>query len=237
MSEKMTVDDKIIGVLGGMGPLATASFYTKLIEETQAKKDQDHIHVIIDSNPKIPDRTQAILHGGVSPVKQMTETANNLEHSGASVIVMPCITAHYFYDEIQKGLTIPFYHVLEGLNDFLNKTYPSVKKIGVLSTTATRKSGLFQSFITDKEVVFPDEHEQESKVIEAIFGDQGIKQGNKGAYPKRLLKEAAQNLIMNKQCELIIGGCTEVELVLSSADLTVPFVDPMQIAARNLTMT
>ncbi|PRY82333.1 aspartate/glutamate racemase family protein [Alkalibacterium olivapovliticus] len=235
MSEYMTADEKIIGVLGGMGPLATASFYTKLIEETHVSKDQDHYRVIIDSNPKIPDRTKAILYGGDSPVEEMIRTAQNLEKSGASVLVMPCITAHYFHEEIQKSVTIPFYHVLKGLSDFLDTVYPSVKRIGVLSTTATRRSNLFQSVIRNKEVVFPDDIDQETKVMEAIFGENGIKQGNKGDHPKRLLKEAADTLIQGKQCELIIGGCTEVELVLHSGDIPVPFIDPMKIAARNLT--
>lgn len=231
----MTADKQIIGVLGGMGPLATASFYTKLIEETKVTNDQDHFRVIIDSNPKIPDRTKAILYGGASPIEEMIETAHNLEQSGATVLVMPCITAHYYYDEIQKNVTIPFHHVLKGLNDFLNTEYPSVKRVGVLSTTATREAKLFQSFTKNKEVIFPDEIEQESKVMEAIFGLNGIKQGNKGEYPKHLLKEVADSLIYEKQCELIIGGCTEVELVLNSDDLTVPFIDPMKIAAQNLT--
>lgn len=231
----MTADEKIIGVLGGMGPLATASFYTKLIEETEVTKDQDHYRVIIDSNPKIPDRTKAILYGGDSPVDEMIKTARNLEKSGASILVMPCITAHYFHDEIQKQISIPFYHVLKGLSDFLDSHYPSVKRIGVLSTTATRDSNLFQSFIEHKDVLFPDDADQEGKVMEAIFGANGVKRGNKGDYPKRLLKEAADTLIHEKHCELIIGGCTEVELVLKSEDIQVPFIDPMTIAAQNLT--
>lgn len=231
----MTAEEKIIGVLGGMGPLATASFYTKLIEETQVSQDQDHFRVIIDSNPKIPDRTKAILYKGESPVEEMVKTAQNLEKSGASVLVMPCITAHFFHDEIKRNISIPFYHVLKGVSDYLDTYYPSVERIGVLSTTATRETELFQAFIKHKEVIFPDEIEQETKVMEAIFGENGVKRGNKGDYPKRLLKEAADYLINEKQCELIIGGCTEVELVLQSDDISVPFIDPMQIAAYNLT--
>lgn len=233
----MTVDEKIIGVLGGMGPLATASFYTKLIEETQVEKDQDHFRVIIDSNPRIPDRTKAILEGGESPIEEMIKTARNLEKSGATILVMPCITAHYYHEEIQKSVSIPFHHVIKGLNDFLDTYYPSVKRVGVLSTTATKQSNLFQTVIKNKEVVFPDHIDQAGKIMEAIFGDNGIKQGNTGDYPKRLLKEAAETLIGEKKCELIIGGCTEVELVLRSEDITVPFIDPMRIAAKTLTAT
>lgn len=231
----MDKEERVIGVLGGMGPEATASFYMKIIKETEVSKDQDHLRTIIDSNPKIPDRTQAILNDGPSPVSKMIETANNLKVAGASVVVMPCITAHYFYDAIQKEVDIPMHHVLKGLNKYLDEKYPDVKKIGVLSTTATKKTQLFQTHIKSKETVFPGEHEQEHKVMEAIYGEKGIKQGNTGDYPQSLLVETAERLINEEGCELIIGGCTEVELVLNSSNLSVPFIDPMRVAARDLT--
>lgn len=229
------METNIIGVLGGMGPLATASFFRKLIEETEVTSDQEHYRVIIDSNPKIPDRTQAILYGGESPLPEMIKTAQNLEKSGATVLAMPCITAHYFHEEIQKQVSIPFYHVLQGLDEYLSENFASVDKIGVLSTTATRETKLFQTYIKSKTVLFPDQSAQEEKVMRAIFGENGIKQGNSGEYPKQLLKEAAEQLINDRGCELIIGGCTEVELVLGSDDLSVPFIDPMRAAARMLT--
>lgn len=229
------MNTNIIGVLGGMGPLATASFFRKIIEETEVTKDQDHYRVIIDSNPKIPDRTKAILYGGESPLSEMIKTAQNLEQSGATVLAMPCITAHYFHEEIQKHVSIPFYHVLQGLDDYLADNFASVTKIGVLSTTATKETELFQTYIKSKSVLFPDHSVQEDKVMRAIFGEKGIKQGNSGEYPKQLLKEAADQLIDEMGCELIIGGCTEVELVLRSDDLSVPFIDPMRAAARMLT--
>ncbi|EXJ22721.1 Aspartate racemase [Alkalibacterium sp. AK22] len=231
----MDSKEQVIGVLGGMGPLATASFFTKLVEATEVKKDQDHFRVIVDSNAKIPDRTQAILYGGESPVAKMIETAHNLERAGATVLVMPCITAHYFHEEIAEQVSVPFYHVLKGLSDYLDSHYSQVKKIGVLSTTATKESNLFQRFIENKEVIFPDASVQESHVMEAIYGDNGVKRGNRGAHPKKLLKAAADKLIEDKGCELIIGGCTEVELALDSKDISVPFLDPMQVAAHVMT--
>lgn len=226
--------DKIIGVMGGMGPEATASFFKKLIEQTPVSKDQDHYRIIVDNNPKIPDRTRAILYGEASPVPEMIKTGQNLIQAGASILVMPCITAHYFHADINKEMTVPFYHVLSGLDEYIGSLYPSVKKIGVLSTTATKEMRLFQEAITQKEVLFPNEQSQESKVMEAIFGENGIKRGNTGHYPKQLLKEAANELI-EQGCELIIGGCTEVELALKQEDISVPFVDPMLVASKKLT--
>ncbi|SFC69176.1 aspartate racemase [Alkalibacterium subtropicum] len=227
--------EKVIGVLGGMGPEATASFYRKVIRETKVQKDQDHFRTIIDSNPKIPDRTEAILYDGPSPVSEMVRTAKNLQQAGATVAVMPCITAHYFYSAIQNEVSIPIHHVLKGLNAYINEDYPDVDKIGVLSTSATKETGLFQQHLLNKEIVYPNAFEQENKVMRAIYGENGIKQGNTGNGPKQLLLEVADRLIKEEHCELIIGGCTEVELVLHSDDMTVPFIDPMRVAARDLT--
>lgn len=228
-------EEKVIGVLGGMGPEATASFYMKLIKATPVSKDQDHHHVIIDSNPKIPDRTQAILQGGPSPISEMIQTASNLEKSGSTVLVMPCITAHYFYNEVSEAVSIPVYHVLKGLSDYIRTNYPDVKKIGVLSTTATQKMQLFQQSINGVDIIHPNEDIQKHKVMEAIFGEEGIKRGGEVNGTKQLLKEAADYLIEEKQCELIIGGCTEIELALKPEDISVPFIDPMEVAAINIT--
>ncbi|WP_423190443.1 aspartate/glutamate racemase family protein [Alkalibacterium sp. f15] len=231
----MNNEERVIGVLGGMGPEATASFYMKVIKETQVEKDQDHFRTIIDSNPKIPDRTQAILYGGPSPVSEMINTAANLQLAGATVAVMPCITAHYFFEVIQKEVDIPLHHVLKGLNKYVDETYPNIKKIGVLSTTATRNTRLFETHLVDKEIAYPNDFEQEHMVMQAIYGENGIKQGNTGQHTKMLLVEVAERLIKEEGCELIVGGCTEVELVLNATDLSVPFIDPMLVAARDLT--
>ena len=231
----MTNDQKVIGVLGGMGPEATASFYMKVIRETKVLKDQDHFRTIIESNPKIPDRTQAILYNGPSPVSEMVKTAKNLQQAGATVAVMPCITAHYFYEAIQKEVDIPIHHVLKGLNTYIEEEYPDVQKIGVLSTSATKATGLFQQHLKGKTIVYPNASEQENNVMQAIYGDNGIKQGNTGREPKALLMEVAERLIREEQCDMIIGGCTEVELVLDPEDMSVPFIDPMCVAAKDLT--
>ncbi|GEK91291.1 aspartate/glutamate racemase family protein [Alkalibacterium kapii] len=231
----MNKNERVIGILGGMGPEATASFYMKIIKETKVENDQDHYRTIIDSNPKIPDRTEAILYNGPSPVSEMIKTAKNLENAGATVAVMPCITAHYFYEAIQNEVAIPIHHVLKGLDSYIQKTYPHAEKIGVLSTTATKETGLFQRYLEGKEIRYPNEVEQKEKVMQAIYGNDGIKQGNTGDGPKKLLLEAAERLIKEEQCDLIIGGCTEVELVLTPRDMSVPFIDPMRVAAIYLT--
>ena len=98
---------KSVGIIGGMGALATCDLFNKIISNTSASKDQEHIHVYIDNNTEIPDRTAAVLHGGESPVPQLVSSAIKLELIGADVLIMPCNTAHYFYDEFIKYVNIP----------------------------------------------------------------------------------------------------------------------------------
>src|SRR5690554_1747344 len=102
---------KSIGIIGGMGPLATCDLFGKIINNTNARIDQDHIHVYIDNNTEIPDRTAAILYGGKSPVAQLVRSAIKLESMGADALIMPCNTAHYFYDEVIKYVNIPMIHM------------------------------------------------------------------------------------------------------------------------------
>lgn len=231
----MNKQEKVIGVLGGMGPEATASFFYKLIHSTKGvKKDQDHFRIFIDNNPKIPDRTKAILGEGESPLPALIETAKNVEKAGADVIAVPCITSNYFLKEVQKEVTIPIADVFAELDKYLRQDPNNIKKVGVLCTTGTRKTELFQNKLDAFEIFYPSPDTQKAKVMEAIYGPEGIKQGNIGNVPKRLLQEAALELI-NAGVDVIISGCTEIELALKQEDVTIPLIDPMQVLAESLT--
>lgn len=105
--------EKIIGILGGMGPAATIDLFTKIVKGTKVKKDQDHLRIMIDNNPKIPDRTLAIQRKGPTPLTQLVRSAKILENAGADFIVIPCVTAHYYYDSLQKRIKIPILHVVD----------------------------------------------------------------------------------------------------------------------------
>jgi len=227
------MNDKIIGILGGMGPEATANLFIKIIKTTKAKADQDHFRVIIDSNVKIPDRTQFILGLGESPVKSMVKTGKNLEKSGVDVGCIPCITAHYFIEEVQKELSFPLLNALEELNDYIKINYPTVKKIGILATTGTINTGLFEKYLLDLEIVYPETITQEKKVMKAIYGKEGIKSGNTGEDTLNLLKYASDELIRNG-AEILVSGCTEIALVLTNNDVEKPILDPMDIVVNSI---
>ncbi len=224
---------KIIGILGGMGPEATAYLFTSIIKQTKADKDQDHIRVVIDCNPSIPDRTAAILGKGPIPTDAIIMTGKGLEHVGPTVAGMPCITAHYFYEDIQKSLSYPLLNILQVLRKKINDEYPLTKRIGILATTGSIQTKIFNNYFSSYEIIYPQYSTQEQKVMKAIYGVNGIKKGNLGDIPRSLLIEAGLELI-DQGAELLIAGCTEIPLVLKAEHFSVPLLDPVYILADAL---
>jgi len=125
---------RVIGILGGMGPAATLALYERILALTSAECDQDHLHVIIDSNPKIPDRTAAILGDGESPLPAMIEGARTLERAGANVLVIPCNTAHHWLADLQKAVSIPIIDMINETASLIAAHRPLLRKIGLLAT-------------------------------------------------------------------------------------------------------
>lgn len=227
------MNDKVIGIIGGMGPEATADFYMKIVKATQVTRDQDHFRVIIDSNAKIPDRTKAILYGGESPLPKIIETGNKLADHGAQVAVIPCMTSHYFIDQIRQGVSIEVLSIFEALNTYIQSTYEVGTKIGVLATSGTVGMGLFDQYLPNNEVIYPVKHIQEEKVMEAIYGAKGIKQGFLEGKPVGYLSEACETLA-DEGAKVIILGCTEIGLALKQQHVSIPLIDPLDIAVEAL---
>jgi aspartate racemase len=220
--------EKIIGILGGMGPEATADLYMKIIRATHVEKDQDHYRVIIDSNAKIPDRTPAILGKGPNPLPVMLETGLNLQRAGADFIIMPCNTAHYFHDRLQAGLEIPVLHMIRLSAEDTKRRYPEVSKAGLLASDGTLASRLYESYGDQGIEIVAPSGESQRDVMDAIYRD--IKRGDLETGGKLLHRVAHE--LMDAGAEAVICGCTEVSLVLHDGDLTVPVVDPLQVLAE-----
>ena len=224
--------EKIIGIIGGMGPAATSDVFRRILQLTSVEKDQEHIHIIIDNNPKIPDRSQAIFGKGESPVPAMIESGKMLQTAKADFIIIPCNTAHFFYDELKGHLRIPIVHMIREVAKKIHKEFPNVRKAGLLSTRGTIKAGLYQKELIDFdiEMIKPDERVQDM-VTEAIYGREGIKSGYLQGKSKKLIYNAIDNLI-NNGAELIIGGCTEIPLVVDSETVPLPFINSNQVLAE-----
>ncbi len=225
----ITVGEKIIGILGGMGPEATADLFHRIIRATPVEKDQDHFRVIIDSNSKILDRTPGILGTGPSPLPLMMETGRNLVKAGVDFIIMPCNTAHYFHAELEMLLRVPVLHMIKLSAKHVKDNYPYVKRVGLQATDGTIASKLYHDAYDAYgiEIITPEADSQKS-VMDAIYRD--IKTGNLDA-GGMLLKKVADELI-GMGSEAVICGCTEVSLVLHDGDLSVPVVDPLQVLAE-----
>lgn len=202
---------RTVGIIGGMGPLASVDLMKKIIQFTPAGKDQDHIHIICDDYPQIPDRTAAIMGKGENPSPYMIESAQRLERAGADILAIACNTAHYFYDEIQHSVKIPVIHMPKEVANNIKANH--YKKVGLIATNGTLKTDLYQQNLKALgiECTLPDPELQQI-VMEGIYsikaGD--LKQGSS------FISTVAANLVY-LGVEVIVAGCTEVPLVLKTS--------------------
>jgi aspartate racemase len=227
------MSEKIIGILGGMGPEATIDLFAKIVKGTTVKKDQDHLRILIDNNPKVPDRTLAIQKKGPSPLPQLIRSAKILQNAGVDFIVIPCVTAHYYYDSLQKSIGIPILHIVDETVKYIKKEFKGMGNIGLIATNGTIRTGLFQKAVSNKGIglIFPTPALQEKWVMKAIYGKRGVKATGPSEHSKRLILKASESLI-KQGAQAIIAGCTEVPLVLKEGDLSVPVIDPISILAK-----
>ena len=221
---------KTIGILGGMGPEATLHFFQLIIRLTKAETDQEHVPVLIWNNPQIKDRTGAILRNGPSPLPQLIEGARLLERGGADMIAIPCVTAHFFHEEVQKQVSIPVFHLVEEAGRYVDTYLPSVRNVGVIATRGTLGSGLFQNVFSraGRTVLVPDDRHMEY-FREAVYTDEGIKAGFKKKPKEKMLRIV--RYLEEQGAEAIIAGCSEIPLVLDDNDLDLPFINPLKILA------
>jgi aspartate racemase len=224
--------EKVIGILGGMGPEATLDCFEKIIRNTPAGEDQDHLRVIIDSNPKVPDRTAAILGKGASPLPLLVQECKTLQQAGADFIIMPCVSAHFYQEEIRQQITIPFISIFDVVAETLSHNHPEIKVVGLLGTTGTIHSGLFQKRLGEegiKTIVCEDKIQE--RVMAAIYDIKSTQASRPRKAITNDLIVASQSLIF-RGAQGIVAGCTEVPLALNQGDLPVPYFDALLLLAR-----
>lgn len=210
---------RVLGVLGGMGPAATLDFLAKLQAATPASREQDHLRVLVDINPKVPDRNLSDSDPG--PV--LAAMAVGLRDAGAQVLAIACNTAHAFADEVRAS-GLPLIDMLEVAGQAARAGGAS--RIGVLGTGLAL--GLYRDRLIQQglEVVTLDDHEQ----VEFMALLYRIKLGALSAESRQTMTSLAQRLV-GKGAQAVVAGCTEVPLVLSASDLTVPLIDATQALA------
>lgn len=224
---------KTVGIIGGMGPESTIALMQKIVALTPAKKEQDHIRLLIDNRPQIPDRTEYLLGRGPSPLPMLLESARLLGKWGAELIAIACNTAHYFIGEIQEAVNAPVLDMLRLLAAELERRYPPEAALGILATSGSRRSGLFEKYLPAFTLIFPPEQVQEDLIREVIYGAQGIKAGGDLAANREKILRAVQTL-KDRRPVCLIAGCTEIGLALEGVSLEIPAVNPLDLLAREI---
>lgn len=227
-----------VGIIGGVGPVATVDFMNKIIHNTKAKKDQEHIKLVVEHNPQIPDRTESLTAGGPDPTVALYSACKRLEAADANMIAIPCNTAHAFVERIQPYLSIPIINMLFETMENIRNNYGKDRTVGLLATLGTVKSGVYRD-LADKvgiRLIVPADAYQK-KVMDAIYGEKGVKAGYTEGQCKENLLQALEHLV-RRGAEIIILGCTELPLLLSQTDdfpvagKKVVILDPTEILAR-----
>lgn len=217
---------KTVGVIGGMGPAATCDLMEKIIALTRASRDQEHLHLIADVNTAIPDRTEAILHGGPDPVPEMVKSARRLVSAGAELLVMPCNTAHYFYADIAASVPVPVLHMARETAAALQAA--GIETAGVLATDGTVQSGVYEHALADAGIraVYPGPAMQR-QVMRLIY--QGVKARAVplddipvGDILADLRAQGAQTFLL---------ACTELPIAFRELGLEAGCLDPTRVLA------
>lgn len=223
-----------VGVVGGVGPAATVDFLAKLVAATDAVRDQDHIKLIVEQNPQIPDRTANLLGEGADPTLALYSTCRKLIRGGAQVIAIPCNTAHAYVGRIQRHLDVPIINILTETARHVAANTPPGNSVAILATDGTLATGLYQSALRDAGLnpLLPTP-EAQMAVMEAIYGDAGVKAGFRtGRCSERL--SFALRKAKDAGAGVAILGCTELPLIdLAPEDAhLLTLIDPAMVLAQ-----
>lgn len=220
---------KTIGILGGMGPLATADLLIKIVTMTKADCDNEHIRIFVDDNSAIPDRTAAILSGGDDPVPEMLSALRNLEKCGADCIIMPCNTAHYFLPRLAAMTETPFLNVLTVTAKRCAELFPG-KTAAILATSGALATGLYQDALDAEGLAYLVPDQQEQKVLMHLIYD--LVKASLPLHPEAALWRDLLAGLRSRGADYFILGCTELPIVASTLEEEGPFIDPTSELAR-----
>jgi aspartate racemase len=214
---------RVVGIIGGMGPEATVDLMRRVVAKTPAHDDQDHIHLIVESNPKIPSRIAHLIEGsGPDPTPELIRIAVNLQRAGAQALAIPCNTAHAYAHSIRRAVSIPLLDMIDLTVEQIAHS-PRVAKVGLLATSAVLATELYAKAFSAHgiAVVHPKRQEEVMALIKAI------KRGDAGLPSQSALGRLA--LELSAQADVLLIGCSELSVI--AAAVTVPFVDSLDVQA------
>ncbi|MGF6771000.1 aspartate racemase [Paraburkholderia sp. GAS199] len=227
-----------VGVVGGVGPAATVDFMGKLVRNTPAARDQDHLKVLVEQNPQIPDRTDALIGHGDDPTLALYAACKALEERGADIVAIPCNTAHAFVDAIQPSLGVPVVNMPDCTADSLRESFPGLREVGVLATTGTLASRVYEKALGSHGFaqIVPGAAAQ-TRLMNAIYGPRGAKAGHTSGECLDDLYAAVDDLVA-QGVRVIVLGCSELPMLLRESTLVRPggvivrLVDPTDVLAK-----
>lgn len=217
---------QVVGILGGLGPMATVYFYEMLTEHTKVTCDQEHLDLLISSRATTPDRTAYILgQSEENPLPIMIEEAERLMRAGATVLVLPCNTAHFFYDELSKRTEAPMINIIR--ETVLHCKRRGMKKVGLLATEGTVSSHAYDGYCQKEglELVVP------CKASQKLIGEIIYEDIKKGRLPDREKFGRVAYELREKGCDSVILGCTELSLLKKNNGLGAYYTDSLEVLA------
>ncbi|TFG40729.1 MAG: amino acid racemase [Chromatiales bacterium] len=225
----MSENDKLVGVIGGMGPDATVDFMSRVLAATPASKDQDHVRMVIEHNPRIPSRQMAMRGAGENPGPVIAAMAARLESAGADFLVMPCNLAHAWQGDILAATTIPFVSIIdESVKSALCRSGEQ-SAVGLMTTPGCFTAGLYQQALADADRAViaqtPDELAETMRLVEKI------KAGDRSQDVAKGLRDLADRLI-GRGAKILIAACTEFPLVLNESMFDVTLISSTDVLAK-----
>ncbi len=205
----MTVRTLTIGILGGMGPAATVELMGRIVRQTPAEDDRDHLRMLVDNNPKVPSRIEAIIEGtGADPLPELRRMAQGLEAAGADFLIMACNTAHHYHAQIAATVTIPFLSIVEVTSRYV-AARPQARRVGFLASPAVRRTGVFEKGFAElgRSLVYPDE-EGSAALLDII---REVKRGLTGPAQAARFRRIADELALRADIALV--ACTELSML------------------------
>lgn len=221
--------EKVAGIIGGMGPEATVDLMRRVIALTPAGDDADHIHMLVDNNPKVPSRLKALIEKtGPSPGPFIARMAQGLAEQGADFLAMPCNTAHHYYPEIAASVAIPVLNLMQLTAQNISTTQPGTRRVGLLASTALLQIRLYEPWFDSVgiDILYPDAQRQ-SALMDLI---RAVKAGSK-ELNIRALNQAAETLADSSADSLLIA-CTELSVIADSLHTPLRTEDTAQILAQ-----
>jgi aspartate racemase len=215
---------RIVGIIGGMGPEATVDLMRRVVAKTPAEDDQDHVHLIVESNPKIPSRIAHLIEGtGADPTPELIRIAANLQRAGADALAIPCNTAHAYAHSIRRAVSIPLLDMVDLTVDQIAQSRRAAR-VGILASSAVHTTELYAKAFAAHgiDTVLPARQDEVMALIKAV------KRGDTGAEVQARLGRAA--LEMKSQADVLLIACSELSVI--SSGITVPFVDSLDVLAQ-----